>query len=457
MKFLNRNNEIKRLSRALNSGESSLIVLYGRRRLGKTRLLQQVMQQNDIYFIADQRESTAQRDTFARLVANRFKGFDAVHYPNWESILTALGRWADKRFTLFIDEFPYLVKNTPELPSIIQKFKDQQQSVPFNLVICGSSQQMMQRMVINHNSPLYGRADEIIKITPMNIYWLKGALANSSQEAVEEYSVWGGVPRYWEIRNKERTLKQAIINQVFDIHGVLHEEPMRLFLDDTRDSMQMHTLISIIASGAHRLSEIASRAGKPATQLNRPLQRLIELGYVKREIPWGLSKKNAKKTLYKIAEPFIHFYYRYVIPEKSSLELGYAQQIFDQVVKPQFSNYCSEIWEDLCRQALPALFKKKLFEPGTRWWGNNLNRKQMEIDLVAESRDKKELIIGEAKWSSTRNIPALLKELDKKAEGFPKGDHKIIHKALFIKEKPVNIHEDYHIFTPKDIVQAYNH
>ena len=457
MEFLNRHHEIQRLSRALNSEESSLIVLYGRRRLGKTRLLQQVMQQDDIYFIADQRESTAQIETFARQAINRFKGFDSVNYPDWESILTALGRWTDKRFTLFIDEFPYLVKNTPELLSIIQKFKDQHLSLPFNLILCGSSQQMMQKMVIDHNSPLYGRADEIMKITPMNIYWLKEALGYSCQEAVEEYSVWGGVPRYWEIRKQESTLKQAIINQVFDIHGVLHEEPMRLFLDDTRDSVQMHTLISIIASGAHRLSEIASRAGKPATQLNRPLQRLIELGYVKREIPWGLSKRNAKKTLYKIAEPFIHFYYRYVIPEKSSLELGYTQQIFDHVVKPQFSDYCSEIWEDLCRQALPALFKKKLFEPGTRWWGNDLNRNQMEIDVVAESRDKTELIIGETKWSSTRNISALLKELDKKSEVFPKGHHKIIHKALFVKEKPANIHEGYHIFTPKDIVQSYNH
>jgi len=455
MEFLNRQDEIQRLFRTLNSKEASFIVLYGRRRLGKTRLLQQIMQQDDIYFIADQRESTAQRETFARLVANRLNGFDSVHYPDWESILTALGHRTDKRFTLFIDEFPYLVKNTPELPSIIQKFRDQHPSLPFNLVLCGSSQQMMQKMVIDHHAPLYGRADEILKINPMNIYWLKEALGYSCQEAVEEYSVWGGVPRYWEIRKQESTLKQAVINQIFDIHGVLHEEPMRLFLDDTRDSVQMHTLISIIASGVHRLSEIASRVGKPATQLNRPLQRLIELGYVKREIPWGVSKRNAKKTLYKIAEPFIHFYYRYVIPEKSSLELGYTQQIFDHVVKPQFSDYCSEIWEDLCRQALPALFKKNFFEPGRRWWGNDLNRKPMEIDIMAESRDKRELIIGEAKWSSTRNISALLKELDKKAESFPKGPHKKIHKALFVKENPADIHEGYHIFTPTDVVQSY--
>ena len=338
MKFLNRHKEITRLSKAIHSEESKLIVVYGRRRLGKTRLLQQIMQKEDIYYIADQRESRVQIETFARLAAIKLKGFDSVQYPDWESVLTTLGRRTDKPFTLFIDEFPYLVKNTPELPSIIQKLKDHPEALSFNLVLCGSSQQMMQKMVIDSNAPLYGRANELLKITPMNIFWVKEGLDCSYIEAIEEYSVWGGVPRYWEIRKQESTLKEAIINQVFDIHGVLHEEPSRLFLDDTRDAVQMHTLISIIASGGHRLSEIASRIGKPATQLNRPLQRLIDLGYVKREIPWGLSRRNAKKTLYKIAEPFIHFYYRFVLPEKSSLELGYTDQVYEQKKKKNFSD-----------------------------------------------------------------------------------------------------------------------
>jgi len=395
MKFLNRNKEISRLKKSFKSDDFRLIVIYGRRRLGKTRLLQQIVRDDDIYFIADQRESLVQIQSLAKQIAVKNKGFDRVSYPDWFSLFISLAKWTNKRKTLFIDEFPYLVKNKPELPSILQKLIDEEQNLPFNLVLCGSSQQMMQKMVIDQNAPLYGRAHEIIKI-----------------------------------------------------------KPLRLFLDDTRDSVQMHTLISIIASGANRLREIGSKIGKPVTQLNRPLQRLIDLGYIKREIPFGLSKRNTKKSLYKVADPFMHFYYKFVIPEKTSLELGHTEQIYDHVLKENFSDYCSEIWEELCRQAVPALMKSNLFTAGSRWWGNDLLNKPSEIDIVAESRNKKEILLGEAKWGSSRNILAVMKKLDHKSQHLPFTKGKTIHKVLFLKNKPAKVPEDYIIFTPKDVVEA---
>lgn len=176
-----------------------------------------------------------------------------------------------------------------KLPSVIQKLFDHRSALSFHLILSGSSQQMMHNLVVDSTSPLYGRADEIIKLAPMDIYWLREALGCSSVEAVEEYCIWGGVPRYWELRKTEGSIKDAVVKHILDSHGVLHEEPVRLFLDDSRDTVQMSTLITIISSGVHRLSEIASRMGKPATHLNRPLQRLIDLGYLKREIPFAGS------------------------------------------------------------------------------------------------------------------------------------------------------------------------
>lgn len=455
MDFLNRKDEIVRLDRALGTGRSKLVVVYGRRRLGKTRLLQQVLKKDDIYFIADQRESAIQIESFARLIATKIEAFDKVTYPDWESLFISLGKRVKKGITVIMDEFPYLVKNDPALPSIIQKSVDQRESPGFHLVLCGSSQQMMQKMVIDHSSPLYGRADEIIKIAPMSVYWLKQALNCSYAEAVEEYSVWGGVPRYWEIRNEAASLKEAVTRQVFDIHGVLHEEPQRLFLDDTRDAVQMNTLISVIANGAHRLNEISSRLGKPATQLNRPLQKLIELDYIKREIPWNLSIRNTKKTLYKINEPFIHFYYRFVIPHKTSLELGYVDQIYRNVFQKAFSDFCSEVWEELCRRAIPHLFENSLFEPGTRWWGTGINKEPVEIDIVAQSFDKKKILIGEAKWSSNRNIQAVIRQLEQRAGELLFTREKEVVLALFLKEKPTkDISSGVLVFTPEDIVKA---
>jgi len=456
MKFLNRQKEIDRLKQSISSDAFKLIVIYGRRRLGKTRLLQQIFQKDDIYFIADQREPTVQIQSFAHQIGLKIKNFDKATYPDWESLFLSLAKWMNRRRTIFIDEFPYIVKNAPELPSVLQKMIDGEDSLPFQLVLCGSSQQMMQKMVIDQTSPLYGRASEIVKINPMNIYWLKKALDCTYQEAIEEYSVWGGVPRYWEIRQNAGSLREAVIKNVFDVHGVLHEEPLRLFLDDTRDSVQMHTLISLIASGANRLSEIGTRIGKPMTQLNRPLQRLIELGYVKREVPFGLSKHTTKRTLYKIADPFMYFYYKFVVPEKTSLELGYAEQIFDTTVDERFPDFCGEVWEELCRQAIPALWKEKFFEPGARWWGNDLNNNSAEIDIVSQSHDKKEILLGEAKWSSTRNIRAVLKRLDQKARYLPFVKDKIIHKVLFVKEKKNSIPEGYTLFTPEDVINAFH-
>lgn len=455
MEFLNRQKEVERLSRNLNADAFRLMVVYGRRRMGKTRLLQKLLNEEDIYFIADQRESPVQIRSFARQIGLKIKNFDKATYPDWESLFLSLARWMDKRRTIFIDEFPYLVKNAPELPSILQKIIDDSEPLPYHLVICGSSQQMMQKMVIDQNAPLYGRANEIIKLNPMSIYWLKEALNCSFQQAIEEYSVWGGVPRYWEIRLQEGSLRDTIVNQVFDINGLLHEEPLRLFLDDARDSVQMHTLISIIASGANRLSEIGARIEKPVTQLNRPLQRLIELGYIKREIPFGMSKRTTKKTLYKIADPFMHFYYKFVVPEKTALELGYTEKTYDSLVKERLSDYCAETWEELCRRAIPALLEPKLFEPGARWWGHDLNNNPAEMDIVSQSNDKEDILLGEAKWSSTRNLRAVMKKLDQKAQYLPFVNGKTVHKALFIKEKPKKPPKGYLIFTPKDVINAF--
>ncbi|ALO15787.1 putative ATPase (AAA+ superfamily) [Salinivirga cyanobacteriivorans] len=455
MEFYNRHEEIKRLKTALEASQPRLIVVYGRRRIGKTRMLQQVVKEGDIYFIADQRETKLQIASFARLVATKIESFDKVTYPDWEIFFRSINQRIKKGTTLFIDEFPYLVKNASELPSILQKLIDEKEKLNFHLVLSGSSQQMMQKMVIDHHSPLYGRANEIIKLTSMRPGWLKKALNCSYVEAVEEFSIWGGVPRYWEIRNDSASMEEAIKKQVFNIHGILHEEPMRLFLDDTRDTVQIHTLISIIATGANRLSEIASRIGKPTTQLSRPLQKIIELGYIKREIPYGVSKRNSKKTLYKVSEPFMLFYYRFIVPEKTTLELGYVDQVYKQIFEKQFSSHCADIWENMCRQALPNLFTNSLFKPGVRWWGNNTEREQMEIDIVANSSDDRELIIGEAKRSSTRNISAIIKELEKKAKTFPLVRNQRIILALFVKQNTLKETPDnVFIFTPEDVVKA---
>ena len=455
MEFINRTDELERINQLRAKKESMLLVLYGRRRIGKTRLLQQVKNVDDIHFIADQSETPLQIEAFAKIVGRHIAGFDTAIYPDWESCFLTLNERLRKKITIIIDEFPYLVKNAPELPSILQKLFDNRSELSFHLFLCGSSQQMMQNLVVDSTSPLYGRANEIIKLLPMNIYWLKEALNCSWTEAVEEYCIWGGVPRYWDLRIQEQGMKAAVIKHILDRNGVLHEEPVRLFLDDSRDTVQMSTLITIISSGVHRLSEIASRIGKPATHLNRPLQRLIDLGYLKREIPYGTSPRKAKRTLYKVTDPFIHFYFRYVVPDKTSLELGLAEMIFNEVVVPGFTEYCSGFWEDICRASIPLLFRDKLFSPGSRWWSGSRPENQTEIDIVSSSKDGSEMIVAEVKWATSVNIASVCNDLSKKTAAIPGAKGKKIRKVLFLKNRPDYIPKGYSVFTAEEVITAY--
>jgi len=279
MNFFDREKEKQRLVKALSRKKAKLIIIYGRRRCGKSALIKNILKPADIYFMAQQSDEAVQRMQLANTIGEKIKGFGSVVYPDWESLFTNFNNVIKEPVTLCIDEFPYLIKGSRDLPGTIQKIIDNVLERKYHLVLCGSSQQMMQGLVLDSTSPLFGRADEIMKITPLEAGWLTDALKCKPDQAVTEYSVWGGVPRYWELRAEEDSFKEAIINIILDRYGVLHEEPARLFLDDMRESVQAFSILSVVGNGSNRLSEIAARLNKPATQLSRPLDNLIQLGY----------------------------------------------------------------------------------------------------------------------------------------------------------------------------------
>jgi len=259
MKFVNRIEEQKRLITTLNSASPSFIVVYGRRRIGKSTLIKKVLSDNDVYYMADQTERPHQIELLAKEIGLRFEGFERVIYPDWEALFEGLNYRTTEQFTLCLDEFPYLAKSSPELPSLLQKMIDAK-ALKYNLIICGSSQQLMQGLALESTSPLYGRANQVLKISPIGIQYLHELLEGSYTETIEEYSVWGGVPRYWEIRLQSNSLKEAITYNLLNAQGTLYEEPYRLFIDDMRDIVQASTLLSLIGNGANRISEIAAKS-----------------------------------------------------------------------------------------------------------------------------------------------------------------------------------------------------
>jgi len=451
--FVNREKEIERLNRSLEKEKPQLIVVYGRRRCGKSTLLRRVLPKSSIYFSADKRVVHLQIASLAKQIDIIIPGFAKPVYPDWESILTSMNTALKKPVTLCIDEFPYLVKNSPELPSVIQKIADNNAHRNYHLILCGSSQQMMYSMVLDKTSPLYGRCDEILRIKPLSIGNMKDFLSVSYRDAVKEFGVWGGVPRYWEIRKQSGNFGEAVKRNILDQNGVLYEEPERLFSDELRTSVQAFSILSLIGAGVHRLSEIAGRLGKPATQLSRMLGFLINQGYIRREVPFGESVRSTKKSLYKIDDPFMNFYFTFLVPNKSRLEFDLKDQVWEEIEK-KYDQYLSEIWEELCRKAISFIeIEGKRFYPASRWWGSGVDNKTMEIDIVAESLDKGTLLIGEVKWSDKTSLNQLVNLLNTKSSNIPFRKNRKIIKAGFVKEKIGEASQDTVIFTPKEIVK----
>ena len=454
MKFVDRIGETARLRDALSREKSSLVVVYGRRRLGKSTLIKRVLSDRDVYFIADRSEGQHQRTLLAKVIAQVFSDFDKLTYPDWESMFRAVNYRADKRFTLCLDEFPYLVEQSPELPSVLQKIVDEKQ-LKYNLVLCGSSQNMMYGLFLDSTAPLYGRADEIMRLAPIRLPYIQEALGLDATAAIEEYSVWGGVPRYWELRESRSSLDDAMWHNILSGNGALFEEPIKLFQDDVKDIVKTSTIMSYIGTGANRLSEIAGRCDEPATNLSRPLKKLIDLGFLEKEIPFGIDEKNAKKSLYKIADPFMAFYYQFVVPNRSFIELNRRLPI-DQALNTHFSEYVSMQWEKLCRDAVTGnLVNGVVYGKVKRWWGSVLNEdkkpEQVEFDVMAESLDKKYLLVGECKWTIRENGKQLTAALLRKANLLPFAKNYTIVPVLFLKNAPKGDSEN--VVLPEDVVE----
>ena len=454
MKFVDRIDEAARLKDALAREKSSLVVMYGRRRLCKSTLIKRVLSDNDVYFLADRSESQYQRTLLAKVIAQVFPDFDKLAYPDWESMFRAVNYRTDKRFTICLDEFPYLVEQSPELPSVLQKLVDEKQ-LKYNLVLCGSSQNMMYGLFLDSTAPLYGRADEIMRLAPIRLPYIQEALSLDAMNAIEEYSVWGGVPRYWELRENKSSLDDALWHNILSVNGTLYEEPVKLFQDDVKDIVKTSTIMSYIGTGANRLSEIAGRCNEPATNLSRPLKKLVDLGFLEKDVPFGIDEKNAKKSLYKIADPFMAFYYQFVVPNRSFIELGRRMPL-EQALAAHFSEYVSMNWEKLCRDAVTGnIVNGTVYGKAKRWWGSVFNEdkkpEQVEFDVMAESLDKKYLLVGECKWTNQENGKQLTAELLRKANLLPFAKNYTIIPVLFLKNAPKDDVEN--AMLPENVVE----
>jgi uncharacterized protein len=434
--FLNRDEEKKRLSELIEKG-SQFAAIYGRRRCGKSRLLREVLpRHSSVYYIGDEREATLQRESLAKEISRLIQGFDQVSYPQWESLFDRWWKEAPSHSTLCIDEFPYLVQSSPELPSVLQKKLDQADSSAPSLILCGSSQMMMHGLVLDGAAPLYGRAREILRIKPLSPKYLAKALpflSSDPEKAFISYMLWGGIPRYWELAKDYLEPWDGFQDLVLNNLGPLYAEAERLLHEDFLDPAQALSILSLIGTGCHRPSEVAGRLGKPLSSLARPLSKLIDLQLIEKEIPFMANPKTNKQVIYKISDPFMAMWYEHVLPYRSLLEQGSSEAV-RQIIISNCNSRKADIWETLSRQSVHQLdLGIGLCLPAKRWWGTGLDRSKIELDVVTQTIHKDTLIVGEVKLNiSPQDIPRLHLELKQKANLLPfRQEYKNLKLLLF--------------------------
>ena len=419
---------------------AGLAALWGRRRVGKSRLLKEWCARNGgVYTVADLSAAPVQRRYFADAVSVMLPGFSEVEYPDWGALLRRLSsdaRSCGWKGPLILDEFPYLAMGDPALPSVFQNWVDRERETDGVLtVIAGSSQRMMQGFVLDASAPLYGRAVEAFALNPLPPSWLADALACADPiKVIEAYAVWGGIPRYWELAQPFGTaLDDAVDALVLDPLGALHTEPDRLLLEETPSALSLRPLLDVIGAGCNRVSEMAGRLGCPATSLARPLSRLQELGLVVREVPFGESEKSCKRAFYKIVDPFFAFWFRVVAPRRGFLA-GATRKARIGLWRSFQRELVARVWEDLSRRAVVALSADKgwdyAWHPAARWWRGDAPG----WDVVSASTDGKCALVGEVKWSespfSSLDVQQIAGSL--LARELPPGLPKKIERVVFV-------------------------
>ena len=406
MKFLDRSDEMRRLDGALQR-PGAFAVIWGRRRVGKSRLLIEWSRRHGgLYTVADQSAPSVQRRYLAAAVAERFPGFADVEYPDWHSFLVRLANEADRigwRGPFVLDEIPNLIAAEPSVAGVLQNWLDRPER-RLCVVVSGSSLHMMHGAILDVGAPLYGRASEAFAVRPLRPGYLSEVFAvDAERDLVSMYALWGGMPRYWELAEPfGHDLDAAVDTLVLDPAGPLHGEPDRLLLEEIPPATSLRPLLDTIGAGAHRVSEIAGRLGRPASSLSRPLASLVEMEFVRRETPFGSSPRSGKRSLYRIDDPFMRLWFRVVAPHRAALaeapretRLHYWRRY-----RPSLEAYA---WEELCRMAVPMLHRADIplarlgpFEPAQRYWRGN----DPEHDAVALSVDGRRMLVGEVKWSA---------------------------------------------------------
>ena len=424
MKFLGREKEILDLEKEY-ARDGGFVVIYGRRRIGKTTLIKQfIKSKTAFYFLATKEVESQSMKRFAGVIA-RTTGNSVLQkaaFSDWLDLFQAVADYKpNEKKVLVIDEFPYLVKVNDSFPSILQNAWDEiLKDSNVMLILCGSLISMMKKHALSYESPLYGRRTAQMRIAPLPFTTVYENQKLSFEEAAEQYSITGGVPKYMEFFSDVQPLYEQIKENVLSKNGFLYEEPNFLLTDEVQVLTNYFSIIKVIADGNHKLGTIAGILGLETSALTPYLKTLSELGFTEKQVP--VTEKNAEKTrkgLYFISDNFLRFWFRYVYPYKGELELDNMQISLDELDKDFKEKFVAFAYEDICKEIFARLCSDKAidFTPskiGSYWLNDKSGNTQ--IDVMAVDTVNKRLFAGECKYHNQPIDADVYFELVKKVD-----------------------------------------
>lgn len=378
LEFVNREKELALLEKHFH--KRGLLIVYGRRRVGKTALIKRWTQKRGGMYSQAIEAYPAVQIQQIYLDIKAQLGSEIVP-KSWGEMFELIDR-VKGPLVFCIDEFPYLVEADDSVSSLFQKWIDHTKKRDLILILCGSSQRTMLREFLSPGAPLYGRAERVIRLEPMD-YFSFCSITGCSVKEIEsfvKFSLVGGIPKYWSFVNSSVTTERLAEELYFDSGALLENEPRRLLIDENVNGLLPWSVLELIGRGVNRISEVAARMEVKQGQLSKVLELLIEVSLINRQVSFGERMQNSKKTLYKLFDPMLMFWFGVYSPFRSrwfSLSSKERRQLLYL--------HASRVFEDIIRQGVIGAH---------RYWDNHL-----ELDLVFEERDSKRLCVGEVKFT----------------------------------------------------------
>lgn len=419
--FIGRESELDELNALYQDNAFQLVVMYGRRRVGKTTLLNEFCRDKEaIFFLAAESNNKLNLAAFSNLVFQHYHEENKVPFMSWENALMYIHhKQKDQRLILIFDEFPYLVKQNAGFLSMLQNAIDH---VLCNgrlfIVLCGSYMSFKEKEESSSNSPVFGRRTAQFHLKSFDyrtsMRFLEGF---SVEDKLKLYGAYGGTAMYLGQVRKGKSFPENIKDSYLRTTAYLYEEPLLLLRQEVQEPGVYNAIIEAIACGASKANEIATKISEPSPKCLKYINTLCELGIIYKETPFG-EKESSRKTIYRIADFMFRFWYRYVFENRMLIETGARDAVWSRKIEKSYSDYMGAVFEQICRQ---YLLKKNsrgelpiLFTEIGRWWGTNpTERCQEEIDIVA--KDGNDYLFCECKWQNEKTGLSILEDLQRKA------------------------------------------